>query len=112
MKTVTKIPPKRNPLTFAPLEKVEKRRVAAYARVSTDSDEQKTSYDAQVDYYTKYIKERSDWEFVGIYTDEGISATNTKHRDGFNMKFLTRSTAIWSTLSSLLPYLGKSPSTS
>lgn len=84
MKTVTKIPPKRNPLTFAPLEKVEKRRVAAYARVSTDSDEQKTSYDAQVDYYTKYIKERSDWEFVGIYTDEGISATNTKHRDGFN----------------------------
>ena len=58
MKTVTKIPPKRNPLTFAPLEKVEKRRVAAYARVSTDSDEQKTSYDAQVDYYTKYIKEK------------------------------------------------------
>ena len=84
MKTVTKIPPKRNPLTFAPLEKVAKRRVAAYARVSTDSDEQKTSYDAQVDYYTKYIKEKSDWEFVGIYTDEGISATNTKHRDGFN----------------------------
>ncbi|NCD09428.1 MAG: recombinase family protein, partial [Negativicutes bacterium] len=38
----------------------------------------------QVDYYTKYIKERSDWEFVGIYTDEGISATNTKKRDGFN----------------------------
>lgn len=84
MKTVTKIPPKRNPLTFAPLENVAKRRVAAYARVSTDSDEQKTSYDAQVDYYTKYIKEKSDWEFVGIYTDEGISATNTKHRDGFN----------------------------
>ena len=83
MKTVTKIPPKRNPLTFAPLEKGEKRRVAAYARVSTDSDEQKTSYDAQIDYYTKYIKERSDWEFAGIYTDEGISATNTKHREGF-----------------------------
>lgn len=61
-----------------------KRRVAAYARVSTDSDEQLTSYEAQVDYYTKYIKERDDWEFVKVYTDEGISATNTKYREGFN----------------------------
>jgi DNA invertase Pin-like site-specific DNA recombinase len=60
-----------------------KRRTAAYARVSTDSEEQLTSYEAQVDYYTKYIKERADWEFVQIYTDEGISATNTKKRDGF-----------------------------
>jgi len=60
------------------------RRTAAYARVSTDSEEQMTSYEAQVDYYTKYIKERTDWEFVGIYTDEGISAVNTKKRDGFN----------------------------
>jgi len=61
-----------------------KRRTAAYARVSTDSEEQLTSYEAQVDYYTNYIKERADWEFVGIYTDEGISAVNTKKRDGFN----------------------------
>ena len=61
-----------------------KRRTAAYARVSTDSEEQMTSYDAQVDYYTKYIKERSDCEFIGVYTDEGISAVNTKKRDGFN----------------------------
>jgi DNA invertase Pin-like site-specific DNA recombinase len=60
-----------------------KRRTAAYARVSTDSEEQLTSYEAQVDYYTKYIKERADWEFVRVYTDEGISATNTKKRDGF-----------------------------
>lgn len=60
-----------------------KRKVAAYARVSTDSEEQLTSYEAQVDYYTKYIKDRADWEFVKIYTDEGISATNTKKRDGF-----------------------------
>lgn len=60
-----------------------KRRTAAYARVSTDSEEQLTSYEAQVDYYTKYIKERADWEFVKVYTDEGISATNTKKRDGF-----------------------------
>ena len=61
-----------------------KRRVAAYARVSTDSEEQQTSYAAQVDYYSKYIRERDDWEFAGIYTDEGISAVSTKNRDGFN----------------------------
>ena len=61
-----------------------KRRVAAYARVSTDSDEQLTSYEAQVDYYTKFIQSREDWEFVTVYTDEGISAVNTKKRGGFN----------------------------
>ena len=63
---------------------VQCRRVAAYARVSTDSEEQLTSYEAQVDHYTKYIQSREDWVFVGIYTDEGISATNTRKRDGFN----------------------------
>ena len=46
-----------------------KRRVAAYARVSTDSEEQQTSYAAQVDYYSKYIRERDGWEFAGVYTD-------------------------------------------
>lgn len=60
-----------------------RRRVAAYARVSTDSDEQLTSYEAQVDYYTKLIQGRTDWEFIRIYTDEGISAVNTKRREGF-----------------------------
>lgn len=60
-----------------------KRRTAAYARVSTDSEEQETSFTAQVDYYTKYIAERPDWEMVEVYTDEGISAVNTKRRDGF-----------------------------
>ena len=60
-----------------------KRRVAAYARVSTDKDEQLTSYDAQVDYYTNYIKSREDWEFITVYTDEGISAVSTKRREGF-----------------------------
>ena len=43
-----------------------------------------TSYAAQVDYYTKYIQKREDWEFVKVYTDEGISATSMAHRDGFN----------------------------
>ncbi|AOV98942.1 recombinase family protein [Dehalococcoides mccartyi] len=60
-----------------------KRRVAAYARVSTDSEEQLTSYEAQVDYYTKFINNRSEWEFITVYTDEGISAVNTKKREGF-----------------------------
>jgi len=63
---------------------VAKRKTAGYARVSTDSEEQLTSYEAQVDYYTNYIKSRPEWEFVNVYTDEGISATETRHRSGFN----------------------------
>lgn len=58
-------------------------RAAAYARVSTDHEDQITSCAAQIDYYTDYIKGRSDLEFVGVYTDEGISGTSTKHREGF-----------------------------
>lgn len=65
-------------------KKVTKKRVAGYARVSTDLEEQQTSYAAQVDHYTRYIKEKPEWEFVKVYTDEGISATNTKKREGFN----------------------------
>lgn len=61
-----------------------KRRVAAYARVSTDSDEQLSSYEAQVDFYTRHIQSNPEWEFVGLYADEGISGTNTKKREGFN----------------------------
>ena len=83
-RTVTVIPPSINPLTHLPSTTVRKRRVAGYARVSTDSEEQKTSYDAQVDYYASYIQSRQDWEFVAVYTDEGLSALGTKHRDGFN----------------------------
>ena len=83
-KNVTVIPPTINMITRLPKTAIQLRRVAAYARVSTDSEEQLTSYEAQVDYYTKYIHSRSDWQFVEVYTDEGISATNTKRRDGFN----------------------------
>lgn len=61
-----------------------KQRVAAYARVSTEHEEQQSSYEAQVDYYTRKIKERSDWSFVEVYTDKGITGTNTKKREGFN----------------------------
>ena len=84
MSRVTVIPAKLDRATFIPLDKPIKRRVAGYARVSTDSEEQLTSYEAQVSYYTDYIRKRADWEFVNVYTDEGISATNTQHRDGFN----------------------------
>ena len=62
----------------------QKKRVAAYARVSTDSDEQLSSYEAQVDFYTRHIQSNPEWEFVNVYTDEGISGTNTKKREGFN----------------------------
>ena len=55
--------------------------MAGYARVSTDQEEQQTSYQAQVDYYTNYIKSRSDWEFAGLYADDGISATSVKFRE-------------------------------
>ena len=82
-KTVTTIPASIGRFTAAPINTPHKRRAAGYARVSTDSEEQQTSYEAQVDYYTNYIKGRNDWEFVKVYTDEGISATNTKHREGF-----------------------------
>ena len=84
MPKITFIPQKLNTATSMPLDTIIKRRVAGYARVSTDSEEQRTSYTAQVEYYTDYIKSRPDWEFVNVYTDEGISATNTKHREGFN----------------------------
>ena len=52
---------------------LEKRRVAAYARVSTDSDEQFTSFEAQVDYYTRQIAANPDWTMVEIYTDVDAS---------------------------------------
>ena len=83
-KTITVIPQTRNLFTTAPIATAARRRVAGYARVSTDSDEQFTSYEAQIDYYTNFIKSKPEWDFVRVYTDEGISATNTTHRDGFN----------------------------
>ena len=82
-KNVTVIPATLNLHTGVPKASSKKRKVAGYARVSTDSEEQFTSYEAQVDYYTNYIKSRPEWEFVEVYTDEGISALNTKRREGF-----------------------------
>lgn len=62
---------------------MKKRRVAGYARVSTDHEGQATSYESQMRYYSEYINGRDDWEFVKMYSDEGISGTNTKLRTGF-----------------------------
>lgn len=84
MRTVTKIPATINKMTAAPIGSGAKRKVAAYARVSTDQDEQLNSYEAQVDYYTNYINSREDWEFVKCYADAGVTGTSTRARSGFN----------------------------
>ena len=83
-RTVTVLPPTINRETSAPIGSKAKRKVAAYARVSTDHEEQQSSYEAQVDYYTKYIRGRDDWEFAGIYSDEGVTGTCMAKREGFN----------------------------
>ena len=83
-KNVTCIPKKLDNITNLMLSSVAKKKVAAYARVSTDSEEQASSYEAQVDYYTNYIKQNKNWIYVDTYSDEGISGTSTKKRDGFN----------------------------
>lgn len=59
-------------------------KVAAYCRVSTDKDDQKNSLESQKSYFEEYINKNSDWEFVKIYPDEGISGTSTKKRKEFN----------------------------
>ena len=57
-------------------------KVAAYVRVSTENDEQTSSYELQVNDFTERIKANPNWEFAGIYSDEGISGTNLTHRKG------------------------------
>ena len=71
-------------MTHLPKTMKRKRRVAGYARVSTDSDEQFTSYQSQVNYHTKMIEANPGWELVRVYADEGIPGTGTKNRVGFN----------------------------
>ncbi|HFU3962042.1 TPA: recombinase family protein [Streptococcus suis] len=59
------------------------KRVAAYCRVSSDSEDQKNSYDSQVKHYKEYISQRLDWQLAGIYADEGISGTQVGKRQDF-----------------------------
>lgn len=81
---VTAIPARAQACAAVPLQPVRKPRVAAYARVSTDQEEQKTSFEAQCDYYGSLIRNNPEWEYAGLYTDDGISATSTARREGFN----------------------------
>lgn len=80
---VTVIPAKKTVGTQKATDKKQKTRVAAYCRVSTDSDEQETSYDTQIQHYTSYIESHPDWVLAGIYADDGISGVNAKKRDEF-----------------------------
>lgn len=79
-KKITKIEPVKQ--NQAP-ESAALKRVCAYCRVSTGSAEQKNSFEAQVQYYTRLIGEKPNWILAGIYADEARSGTKVKRRDGF-----------------------------
>lgn len=81
-KTVTLIEPKRSILVDK--EKYHQKRVAAYCRVSTDSEEQLASYVNQKKFYTDMIARNTEWQFAGLYADEGISGTRADKRPEFN----------------------------
>ena len=68
---------------IADTKEEKKLRVCAYCRVSTDEDTQASSYELQVQNYTKMIQENPDWQFAGIFADEGISGTSVLHREHF-----------------------------
>ena len=62
---------------------INRQKVAAYVRVSKESERLKHSLSAQISYYNELIQSRSDWEFAGIYSDEGITGTSTDKRKEF-----------------------------
>lgn len=72
-----------NPLLSKTSAELRKKRVGAYCRVSTDSEDQLNSYEAQIAYYTDAIAKNPNWTFVGIYADEGITGTATTKRKDF-----------------------------
>ena len=81
---VTAIPARVQRYATGHMLQTNRPRVAAYARVSTDQEEQETSFEAQCDYYSKLIRGNPAWEYAGLYTDDGVSATSTARREGFN----------------------------
>ena len=83
-KNITVIPARPSRTSLAEDLQPQKKRIAAYCRVSTDQEEQLSSFEAQVSYYTSYIERHPEYECAGIYADEGISGTNTKKREQFN----------------------------
>lgn len=78
---VMEIPASQNKETTAGIP--GKIRTCAYCRVSTDSEEQETSYNSQIEFYTDYITKNSSWLFVGIYADKGISGKSASKRPQF-----------------------------
>lgn len=80
---ITKLPATKRLFTDELIGGAKTRRAAVYARVSSDHDDQLTSYAAQVEYYTDYIQKRADLVLAGVYTDEGITGTSTARREGF-----------------------------
>ena len=80
---ITEIAPLPKPATFKESAKAILR-VAAYARVSTDHEDQQSSLAAQTEYYEKKISEHPGWQFVRVYVDDGISGLRTERREGFN----------------------------
>ena len=80
-RTVSVIEPQKSILVDK--EKYHQKRVAAYCRVSTDSEEQLTSYQNQMRVYTEMISANKEWEFAGLYADEGISGTRADKRPEF-----------------------------
>jgi site-specific DNA recombinase len=80
-KTVSIIPA--NPIALQERNRRKTLRVAAYCRVSTDQEEQQSSYQAQINYYTAKINENKDWTLAGIFADEGITGTSAKKRTEF-----------------------------
>lgn len=82
-RTVRQIDAIPKPATFKETTKAVMR-VAAYARVSTDHEDQQSSLEAQTDYYKKKITAHAGWEFVKVYVDDGISGLRTDRREGFN----------------------------
>ena len=63
--------------------RTRKKKVCAYCRVSTDMEEQRTSYLSQINHYSEFIQKNKEWEFAGVYADEGITGTQIKKRDEF-----------------------------
>ena len=83
-RNITVIPARRRVGNTAAAGQRPKLKVAAYCRVSTDSEEQASSYEVQVAHYTQFIQKNPEWELAGIYADDGITGTNTKKREEFN----------------------------
>ncbi len=82
-KEITIIPPTENHDKHISVEE-KQLNVAAYCRVSTKFEQQEISYESQVKYYTEKITSNPKWNLVGIYADQGKTATDTKFRDSFN----------------------------